>query len=478
MSNPTTQSSSVADSAPAAQPVRRSQPPKKNTNKAKEAARSMFNASAPSISAEKFFTDFVEKKRNNVEIVFDGSVVGRIAEPYVTKSRTHAQNKLNQPRDGEGSDDLQCSTHALISLAVIRKMMMTIPASEEYELGRFSDIVKTDLFAPKSAIAAIDNIGKFEYEDKVARIKYNSQDIFRQMMFMCQLMNNHSDFNAMYSSPVTVDGITIPWDEVDVTKLVITSESSVRWLRDEAANFLNQAYKTTWDASVTTDSGPYVMKVSYPRLEIVADREKQVKNVVAWMALLHPKMPAVAQVVAAGLATCWDLLWFQRLGHKFENIIKGLPKGLVNRPFDVLTVLGLYHCDISTDDYDGTSYVGFVKEIHRRNNGMVADFSEMFELARQPDNKFGSAAQLLPYRPQDLRASTFIGLDSVDLFKLRSDAQSICVTKIKDKGLVSAGLIFGFSKSVSVIENYIGRVNGDPNSIRSSFLNADIKKYN
>jgi len=68
---------------------------KKKTNKVKDLARSKFDSSAPSISAEKFFTEFVERKRANVEIVFDAGIQGRLCDVYVTKAKNHAVNRMN-----------------------------------------------------------------------------------------------------------------------------------------------------------------------------------------------------------------------------------------------------------------------------------------------------------------------------------------------------------------------------------------------
>jgi hypothetical protein len=338
--------------------------------------------------------------------------------------------------------------------------------------------------APKSVIAAVANVGKFELDDKVCRLKYNSQDIFRMLMTMCKVMNHHSDFEDMYSSPVVEDGDTAGWDDVDVTRLVITSEASVRWIRDEAAKFLDVAYENTWNVEYTPpatptepEPAPVQMTCTYPRLPISLDADKQMENVVAWINRLHAKMPGVEYVIAAGFATAWKLIFFQRIGHLLTGLVKGLPAWILTRPFDILTTLGLFHCEISTDDYDGTSYVGFVHAIHQHLVMNVAFFAEFLELGKQPDDKFGTAAQLIPYKRNDFVERVMVGLEDFTVQKLKADAQTICITKIRDKGLATAGLIFGFAQDVSVVPNYIGRVNGDPNSVRNQFFKSDLKSY-
>jgi len=473
-----TPTTTVTDQNPAVSAaVGGKQQPKKKTNKQREQARSMFNASAPSLSAEKYFSEWVEKKRQNVEIVFDTGVLERIAEPYVTKAKNHATNKYHRQ---ESNLNLQASTFALTGMALCRKMLLSVPDSEEYELGRFREIRRTEFMAPKSVIAAVANVGKFELDDKVCRLKYNSQDVFRMLITICKVMNQHSDYADVYNTPVQ-DTL---WEDLDVTKLVITSEASVRWLRDEAVKFLERAYENTWQVDYhppPTEEEPeppvVQMTCTYPRLKIVADADQQLENVVAWIARLNARMPGVQFVIAAGFATAWKLLFFQRVGHLFSRLVRGLPDWITTRPFDVLTTLGLHHCDIATDDYDGVSYVGFINAIHQHLVMNVAFFAEFLELGKQPDDKFGTAAQLIPYNRNDFVERGIIGMEDFSVQRLRADAQTVCITKLKDRGLATAGLIFGFAQEVTVVPNYIGRVNGDPNSVRNQFFKSDLKSY-
>jgi len=491
MSDTINPSDSVSQTNSVPKSVGGKQQAKRRPNKTKQDARSKFNSSAPPISAERFFTEFIEKKRNNVEIVFDEGVQGRLADTYITKARDHAVNKYHVAEDNV---NLQASTFALTSMALCRKMLLSVPDSEEFEMGKFRNIWKTELMAPKSVIAAVANVGKFELEDKVARLKYNSQDIFRMMLTTCKVMSNHSDYYVTdedgdragrYSTGYVVHGDELSWDEVDETKCVITSEASSRWLRDEAAKFLDVAYQTTWNAEFTPgptpanpDPDPVVMEVSYPRLPINQNPEKQMENVVAWLGRLNAAMPGVQFVIAAGFATAWKLLFFQRIEHLFRNLVPGLPAWIGTRPFDVLTTLGLHHYDLARDDYDGLSYLGFINEIHRHVVMNTTTFAEFLELAKQPDDKFGTAAQMLPFNRDDFTERVFVGMEDVTYQRLKSDAQSVSVAKIKDKGDVVAGLVFGFAKDVQVIPNYIGRLNGDPNNIRMQYLKPDLRFYN
>jgi hypothetical protein len=491
MSDTVTPSDSVSQTNSTPKSVGGKQQAKRRPNKTKQDARSKFNPSAPSISSESFFTEFIEKKRNNVEIIFDTGVQGRLADLYVTKARDHAVNKYHVDED---NSNLQASTFALISLTLCRKMLLSVPDSEEFEMGKFRNIWKTEFMAPKSAIAAVANVGKFELEDKIARLKYNSQDIFRMMMTMCKVMYHHSDYHHVdedgdwtgtFGTGYLVDGVEVGWDEVDVSRCVITSEASVRWLRDEAKKFLDQAYLTTWNAEFTpppTDDepepAPVVMSVSYPRLAIDPNPDKQIENVVAWLGRLNARMPGVQYVIAAGFATAWKLSFFQRIGHLLTNIVPGLPDWIFNRPYDILVTLGLQHFDLARDDYDGLSYLGFMNEIHRHVITNTTTFAEFLDLTKQPDDKFGSAAQLLPYNRNDFQERPFLGMQDFTYQRLKSDAQSLTVTRIKDKGDVVAGLVFGFSSEVQVVPNFIGRLNGDPNNIKTQYLKPDLKYYN
>jgi hypothetical protein len=478
-----TKTSAEPSSAPAAaKSGSKRQAATKKKNPTREKARSMFDASAGSLSVEKFFSDFVEKKRNNVELTFDHTSVGRIAQPYVAKARDHAVHRLHQPPE---SEDFQSHTFALISFTMIRKMLLAVPSSEKFEMGRFKTIADVEWFAPKSVIAAVDNIGKFEQDDMVARLKYNSQDIFRLMMDTAKVMDRHSDYHEKYASPVQ----GLPWDEIDTSKLVITSEASARWIRDKAKEYLNRAMEHTWTVTITgTDPDPddedneipwqQQIQVTYPHLVISDNPDKQLRNVLDWVVKLNARMPHIQTVIAAGFATCWRLIYFQRIGHLLRNIERGLPAWFDMRPYDMLTTLGLHHCEISTDDYDGDGYVGFVHEIHRRLITLRSDFNHFLELAKQPDTAFGTVAQLLTYDSEkDYVDKDVIGIDGMIIGALKSDSQAECMYKLKNKGQVVAGLIFGFTKKVEMINNYLGRVNGNPNTLRDNYLKSDFKNY-
>lgn len=453
----------------------------KKKNPTREKARSMFDASAGSISVEKFFSDFVEKKRNNVEITFDHTSVARVAAPFVTKARDHAQHRLRQEAD---SEDFQSSTFALISFTAIRKMLLSVPASEKFELGRFKNFTDVEWFGPKSVIAAVDNIGKFEHDDMIARIKYNSQDIFRLMMDTCKVMDRHQDYNGKFASPVALQ----PWEDLDTSKLVITSDSSVRWIRDKAKDYLDRAMAHTWNVVVRgpdrDDDGNEIepweenMQVSYPHLDYNPDPDKQLRNVLEWLPKLNARMPHILTLISAGFATCWKLIYFQRIGHLMNRIERNLPDWYTDRPYDILTRLGIHHCDISTDDYDGDGYVGFVNEIHRRLITMRTDFNQFLEMAKQPDTAFGSPAQLLVYNSEnDYVDRDVIGIEGMTIGGMRSDSQAESMFKLKNKGQVVAGLIFGFTKKVEMFNNYLARVNGNPNTLRDNYLKSDFKNY-
>lgn len=442
----------------------------------------MFDASAGSISAEKFFTDFVEKRRNNVEITFDQAAVGRIAAPYVERAKEHAQYRLQRPANEE---DLQATTVALVSFTAIRKMLLAVPASEQYELGRFKTIKDVEWFAPKSVIAAVDNIGKFEHEDFVARLKYNSQDIFRLMMETCKVMDRHQFYGGKYSSPVQ----NVDWEDLDTSTLVITSESSARWIRDKAREYLKTAFAHHWTVTITGNDPPedeggdpipwqQEVEVTYPNLPFDDDPDKQIRNVLDWLALLNNRMPFIRRVVAAGFATCWKLIYFQRIGHMFRNIEDRIPDWFNDRPYDILTELNLHHADVATDDYDGTSYVGFVNEIHRYVINKRVDFNQFLELAKQPDTAFGSPAQLIVYKKDsDFTNKEMFGLAGSFVANVKNDAQAESVVKIKNKGQTVSGLLFAFSSKVEVSDNYLSRVNGNPTTLKNNYLKSDFKSY-
>lgn len=457
---------------------------KKKNNKQRTDARAKFDASAPSMSVERFFNGYNETKRNNVDVVLDPTLQDRLAQFYVSKAHTYAMSQLDLPV--VRARDLCAKTHALVSLTLARKLLLSVPQSEDIEMARFKFIREVELMAPKSLISVVDNVGKFEEDKFRGRLKYGNLDLFRIIVHTCKVMNNHSDYNNRYYTPYNGIGDNRPWPEVNEDELVNVSESAVRWIRDKAVEFLNNAYQTTWEVILPQpppgDGQPpppeIRMNVTYPHLRVSDNYQAQVANVAAWLALLNDNMPNVDVMIAAGLSTIWKLMWLQRPADPFNLMGERFPDWInLLTPRQVLNTLGLVLVETGIFDDADQTWISMIKEIHREVSSDQALFSRFLDLAKQPDVKFGSVAMMYPYNREDLLVRPMIGLP-YNYSQVRQGAQSRVVIPWTNTGSVVAGLVGGFTSSVSLTPSFLAQLNGSPDNLLTQVLKPDVRFAN
>jgi len=346
---------------------------------------------------------------------------------------------------------------------------MSTPLSQDEEIKPITDFLKFDLQYPKAAITAIDNLGKFEIDDFVGRLKYQSQDIARILVKVCQQMDKHPRFQGRYACPRPPNWPAGPqaptWADTNVDTVVVPSSSSSRWIRDQAATYLDAAFDVTWEM---TDAEGHVFQVSYPKLKISKSIEQQTRNVADWLEKLSEHMPDVETVVCAGLLTAWDDDWWQ--GHTFAVLVPDFPEWIPNTPLDVLRIMNVHRINYYTNDL-----VPFIKAIADHLVTLTPVLTEFLDLFSQPENKFGSEAQLIPLRSDQFKDKRMFGITDTQVKEIKRGAVGRTVSKVKNKGLVVAGLLFGFSSKVEVSDNYLAQVNGDPNNLRIQYLKSDFK---
>lgn len=436
----------------------------KKTNPQQAKARASFNAAAPPMSVEKFFSDFTEVRRNNVDVVLDLGFQDREAAPYVARAKDHATYKLDLPEDVT----LPSVTYAMISLGIVRKLLLATPVSQSYEVSVMKDFADQDLFLPKASIAAIDNLGKFELDDFVARIKYQTQDVARLLIKMCQVMDGHPRFRNRYIAPQWPVPPHPPrqatWADVDVDAVVVPSRSSALWIRDQAVKYLDEAYKHTWKM---TDAEGNEFEVSYPRLELSKSQEAQLRNITDWFAKLSEHMPNVLQMVSAGICSAWDEQWFS--SYAWRDLGVDFPTW-APAPLDVLRTMGVWRVSFQAGEF-----VPFAREILNHLISMKPVFDEFLDLARQPDNKFGTEAQMVYLPDVAFSDKPLYGLPNRVYQGIKRGTQGRSVVKVKNKGLVVAGSILGLTRRVEVTDNYLAQVNGDPDNLRLQYHRSDFK---
>jgi len=440
---------------------------KKKTSSLAKKAMSQFNSSAPSMSVEKFFTDFTEARRNNVDITLDLGVVDRVAAPYMERAKDHTNYKLLDP----DSDTVVRSTFALISFTAIRKLLMTIPDSQNYDVAPLLDFLSQDLMAPRAAITAFDNLGKFELDDYVARLKYHSQDVMRLSIELCKVMDGHPRFAGRFEPPIpswwerSEEHPTFRWADIITEDVVIGSTSSATWIRNKALKYLELAFDHTWE--MTTPEG-HKFQVSYPKLKYIDNPELQLLNVTNWLEKLDSHMPEITTVVAAGICTAWVKDWFSVI--PFKTLVPEFPDWLpFERPRDVLK-----HAKIQAISFSGSEVVTFLRAIFEHITMNVPVYNDFLNLAVQPVNRFGNESQLLPLSKEAFK-DKIDGSYGLHYQSIKRGSTSRVISKIKNKGRVVSGLIFGLSTEVEVRSNYIANVNGDPDQLRLAYLKSDFK---
>lgn len=470
-SKPATENKPTSAVQAGKKPTAKSNKPRKDSP-LRQQAKSMFNAAAPPMSSDRFFSDYVEMKRNNVELIFDEELPARIAAPYVKQAQLYAKNKLYDDDD----QDVQIETEALVSLTVSRKIMLATPQSEVADLARIKDIADHELFVPKNLAALVANIGKFELDDFNARLKYGAQDLFRTLLRMCANMDRHSQYHGLFNSPINRAGegddepvvVPVPWNELDVSKVVFPTESSSRWMRDSAKKYLDQAYRHTWKMK---NQDNIEFEVSYPRLEISNNVDKQMENVALWLGKLSPEMPEVMKVVSAGLATAWKTLWFQRPYSQLNHLSPSIP-AWVGTPMGALKSLGLGLAFM--DDFDYDSWISAIREYHRHIRSRQPMFAQFLDLTKMPDDKFGTEAQMFPVGPEFYRDQVMMGDVNRHYQEQVFGAHSLTIAKFKNKGRAVIGLAAGLTVGVEVNNNYQARLNGDAKTVLRSFLQPDM----
>lgn len=439
---------------------------KKKTNKQRLDARASFDPTAGPMSPEKFFSSFTEVKRSNVDVVLDLDIQERLADPYLSQAQDFSDSTLQYPISDQR---LAISTFGLVSTTLIRKMAMAIPQSEQIEVRSLSRLFETELRAPKALIAAIDNIGKFETDDFIGRIKYHSLDMFRMCLKLLGAFSKHPDFKGRIVLPPNPGNRQkkATWADVDVTSYVNNSTSSALWIRDQAAQFLDRAYKTEW--MITDEKVDAQYLVTYPRLEISANLEQQDENVATWLGKLNPRMPKVNDVIAAGICTCWRKEWF--LDHSFAVLRPEWPDWIDGTPSSVLLRMNVVQLDIVA------KYGDMLSDIYTHVQMKAPVFAQFLDLAIQPENKFGSTAMLMMMTEGQFTNKFSNFTPEVPVKRVKKGAFAKCFLKLKDKGAATAGIIFGFSRLVEVSQNYIGQVNGDPDNLMQQYLKSDFKRF-
>jgi len=443
---------------------------KKNTNKNRMKARSQFDASAPSIPLEKFFSDFQEIKRNNVSVELDYTLLDRLAAPYLDKASDYAD--LRMLEETTAKDNLIKSTYGLVGMTLVRKLIKSAPASVQPNLSLFKFIADSELYVPPSLATVVDNLGKVSSDQFTVRLEYVEQDILRNVLRTLKGLSAHSQFKDKY---ITFSGGPT-WAELDVEKVLLPSVSSSRWLRDVGKEMLADTAYRTFDAKVTIGGSEVTIKATFPQLKLTSSRQVQLDNIVSWAELINPDLPFSGLLGAAALFQIWQPHYFARLTSKFSLVEPALEDTWLGdlTPLKVLKSAGFLVADIKRRSLT-SNWIEFLSDAHAfiSGHGRVI-FDKFLKLTKQPDTQFGTFAQLLELDDKAWSSRSARSVPDFKYFDQRSDMSATCLFKFNEKALITTSLLFGFSKRVWYTNSQSARLNGNISSTRLAYLSSDF----
>jgi hypothetical protein len=442
----------------------------KNASRNRTKAMSQFNPSAPRISVDRFFSDFTEVKRNNVDVTLDPSLLDRLAAPYIDRAHDFERNRTGS--SDHRRTDLVASTYALVGMAMVRKLVLSAPASVSNNISSLQYVKNMELFAPPSLCAALDNIGKITHDDFTVRVEYVEQDIYRNVVRICKVMNSHRDFTGQYPLLGGLD-----WATLDPERFVVPSDSSARWLQNLGRELLSEVSYANFPATVVINGQNVNVQVTFPHLKQDPSRTKQLEHIVTWLALMNPGLPNLPMLLSAAVFLIWTPLWFDRLTTTFANL-DDVFVNTVLADYTPANFLDLHHFHVGSFARSPLNIVGimtFFADVHSfiSNNGPVI-FDKFLKLTKQPDNQFGTLAQLLELDSEAWMNSRSRADNNFRFRNQTSDMHAMSLMKLKDKGAVTSALMFGFVTKVKYSNNFSARLNGPIATTRQLFLSSDF----
>lgn len=442
----------------------------KNASRTRSKAMKQFDSTAPKISVDRFFSDFTEIKRNNVDVVLNPTLLDRIAEPYIVRAHDFESNRTTVASSRQ--TDTVALTYGMVGVALVRKLLLSAPASVQHNLSSLQFIKNMELYAPPSLCTALDNLGKFSQDDFTIRIEFLEQDIYRFILRICKSMNLHRDFVNKYNLPGGVK-----WDSVDPEKYLVASESSARWLQNLGKDLLSEASYSSFTAKVSIGDREVEVQVTFPHLKIVPSRQKQIELIVAWLNIMNAALPEIRMLVSAALFLVWSPLWFDRTTTTFAN----LDESFVDTFIADLTpsvFLDLHKFKLGTFVRSPLNISGpldFLRDVHSFviNYGPQI-FDKFLKLTKQPDNQFGTIAQMLELDPEAWVLTRSRGKAEYRYYNQSADMSATSLMRIKDKGAVTSALLFGFVSRVRYSNNFSARLNGPITTTRQLFFSSDF----
>jgi len=444
----------------------------KNTRN-KDDARSKFNPKAPLKTIEECFSGFTQTKRSNVTVELDTEVIPRIDETYVPHVETYtAKYNYNETKQ----QDYIIEAKLMTRCAMMKKLLLATPASEENQVRRYQQIVSGELFIPPALSAYLDCIGKTDDDEFIIRMKDNVYTIHSLALDIAKTFVHHSSNRYRYTTEERNN-----FNDYTIGNVIFQDEASLRYLKSMAAQKLENLYVDDFLVTVpaTNEAEGYSFRATYPKLPISDDVDKQVVNFAQWINKLAPQMEGITDALACGLLTVAQKHWFtdNNVDRQLRELLPDL--GLQNydvTPRVILTYIVFRR--LNYNDYsDNNIYFSLVTDAFSLMlERTLVNLGPVFNLALMPISKFGNQAQLV-YHPKSekyQRRSTYA--PDLRYQELNNTATARSMKKLKETGLASLALTFGVSKSVKYEEIFRSTLNTGVLASRAKFLKRDLKQ--
>jgi len=440
---------------------------RRRTNKQK--AEDQFDPNAAPRTLEKFFSEPIEEQRENVDIELHLDIDERVTDGYDDKIDAYLEM---QPFDDTKSKKISqariSDLEALTNIAIAKKLWTATPDSERTSVDHLKYLRTYDIVLPKSVNIAIDHLGKVTDDEWICRIKWNALTIERYLFRGLQKSSYDKDFSDTYLVKINDKE---KFQKQDIGKLFNSSQQSVIWIRDYAKTALQNIMKKEFEVKIG-QSNDKIM-VSYPRLEFSDDIEKDRQAILDWTKKINVNYPDWLSAMDAAILRLTNSEWLEKRRTKLSSldpIFDGTP--WKDRTLsDTFSDTGITHIEdhkaINLRDLCGAFLFHYQKVA-------LPFYKRIINMSNaSSSSSFGSKAQLIELNgPDDYE---LVNKRGRKVLNVSTGAEGSSYFRLKDKSSIVHQLTYGFTRAVSLRENYKYRTNGNPNAIKSSNISSDLR---
>jgi hypothetical protein len=441
---------------------------RRRSNKMK--AEEQFDVNAKPKTLEKFFSDVIEDQRENVEIELHLDVDQRITDGFTDRIETFVEySSISADKTDDEIKARVSNINSITDVAIAKKLWTATPESERTNVEPLKYLRNMDIQLPKSINIAVDQLGKVTDDEWICRIKHNSLTIERYLVRALQFTSDDPKFfDSNFRDSFQDDDEVKKFLGLDVSKIFTTSNDSVAFLREYAQSVLTVIMNKTFEVRIGQND--HIINVSYPKLEFGKTEAEDRQNIIDWMALLSVNHPDWELAADAAILRLINLPWLKRKKDKLTDLDPIFTESIwKDRTLEeVFKNLDLTHLDEFKKLKVRNSVQDFLFWYQKKS---VPLFKRMFNMSTMSSSSsFGAKAQLIV-----LSDFTKLKKSTGEFYTVANGAEGSSYFRLKEKGSIVQNMIYGFTRSIKISENYKYRTNGSPSSIKSSNIAGDMR---